>query len=66
MQINILEQRILKAEDGLFLTNGKTIVTVVVLGKEANITDWREITTEEKTKLEELINKEVYNSVLSE
>lgn len=52
-------QIILQAEDGKYLTDGKTIVTIVYLGKWDKPENWREITAEEKEALEKEWEEEV-------
>lgn len=54
------DQRILKLSDGNWLYNEKEkiITDFVLLGIEADETDWVEITSEEKSRLEALWNEE--------
>ena len=54
MQIQTYEQRVLIPEENKWLYNAeaKVISERVYLGKDADATDWVEITTEEKEVLE--------------
>lgn len=54
MKVETYEQRVLIAEEGKYLYNAsaKTIGTKAYLGKEADASEWVEITTEEKDALE--------------
>ena len=52
MKIEILEQRILTADEGHYLTNGDTLGKVVTLPIGADASVWREITEAEKEALE--------------
>lgn len=54
MKVETYEQRILTPEEGKYLYNesAKVISDKVYLGKEADATEWVEITTEEKEALE--------------
>ena len=45
--------RILQASEGKYIYNGNTICRYVQLAPTANADDWREITEEEKTAIEE-------------
>ena len=47
-----ITQRILKADDGMFLTNGQTFAKTVILPVHADETVWTEITEAEKEQLE--------------
>lgn len=66
MIIESFEQRILKATDGhrLYNQKAKSIVNLVYLGKEADASEWVEITEEECAEIlkqkeaEELLNEE--------
>lgn len=55
MQIETYEQRILIPEDGKWLYNATADVVSdkVYLGKEADASEWVEITEDEKRKIEE-------------
>ncbi len=53
MQSKIVEQRILTADDGMFLTNGETYGKTVVLPADADHSVWREVTEAELPKEEE-------------
>ena len=48
-----IQVRILQASEGKYLYNGDTICRFVQLAPTANADDWREITEEEKTAIEE-------------
>ena len=48
-----IQVRILQASEGKYLYNGETICRYVQLAPTANAEDWREITEEEKTAIEE-------------
>lgn len=48
-------QLILKADEGKYLYNGTTFGTTVVLPRDADASNWREITEEELPKEEEPI-----------
>ena len=48
-----IQVRILQASEGKYLYNGNTICRYVQLAPTANAEDWREITEEEKTAIEE-------------
>lgn len=54
MKVETYEQRVLIPEDGKWLYNAsaKVISDKVYLGKEADASEWVEITTEEKEELE--------------
>ena len=53
-------QRVLTPSDGMWLYNEKEkiISDLVFLGVEANESDWVEITSEEKSKLEDFWNED--------
>ena len=53
MTMETIQVRILQASDGKYLYNGDTICRFVQLAPTANAEDWREITEEEKTSIEE-------------
>ena len=53
MKTQIVEQRILTADEGMFLTNGETYGKTVVLPVDADHTLWREVTEEELPAEEE-------------
>lgn len=42
-----IKQIILKADEGMYLTNGETFGTTVVFPENADVSAWREITEEE-------------------
>lgn len=48
-----VKQVILTADDGMYLTNGKTYGKTVVLPESADQTEWREVTEAELPKSEE-------------
>lgn len=48
-----IQVRILQASEGKYLYNGDTICRFVQLAPSANADDWREITEEEKSAIEE-------------
>ena len=53
MKIEIVEQRVLTADEGMTLTNGDTYGKTVVLPITSNTADWREITDSEAEQLQE-------------
>ena len=55
MTTEIVEQRILTADEGMYLTNGDSIVKTVVLPINADASVWYEITEE---KAQEICDKE--------
>ena len=61
MKIQTYEQRILIPEEGKYLYNesAKVISDKVYLGKEADASEWVEITQEEKEALERELFSEV-------
>lgn len=58
MKKETITQTILKADEGMYLTNGETVATTVVLPEGADASVWQEITEEEKDKMEEMLNGE--------
>ena len=52
MQVKIVEQRVLTADEGMTLTNGETFGKTVVLPTSANADNWHEITDEEASRLQ--------------
>lgn len=56
MKTETITQKILTAEEGMFLTNGESIVTTVVMPADADTAVWVEITAAQKEKMEEEIN----------
>lgn len=60
MQIETYEQRILTPEEGKWLYNATADVVSdkVYLGKDADASEWVEITEEEKAEIEARQNKE--------
>lgn len=47
MKSETITQRILTADEGMYLTNGESVVETVVLPVDADASIWREISTEE-------------------
>lgn len=47
MKTQIVEQRILTADEGMFLTNGETYGKTVVLPADVDHSVWREVTEAE-------------------
>ena len=58
-----IQVRILQASDGKYLYNGETICRYVQLAPSANAEDWREITEEEKTAIEEEQERKVNEEI---
>lgn len=52
------KQTVLKAEEGMMLTNGETFGKVVYIGKNDDENNWREITLEEAEELQKLKESE--------
>ena len=52
MKIEIVEQRVLTADEGMTLTNGETFGKTVVLPVSADANTWHEITDEEVARLQ--------------
>lgn len=52
MKLKKITQNILLADDGMYLTNGETFGTTIVLPESASVEEWKEITKEEKEALE--------------
>lgn len=52
MKTEIVTQRILKADDGMVLTNGETFGKTVVLPADADESVWHEITEAEKEQIQ--------------
>ena len=52
MKTETITQTILTADEGMYLTNGESIATTVVLPLGADVSVWNEITEEEKEKME--------------
>jgi hypothetical protein len=46
-----IKQIILKADEGMYLTNGETYGKTVVLPEGASVNDWHEINEEEYEKI---------------
>ena len=53
MKKETIKQIILTADDGMYLTNGKTYGKTVVLPETANTDDWYEITDIEYNRITE-------------
>ena len=53
MKTQIVEQRILTADEGMFLTNGETYGKTVVLPADADHSVWKEVTEDELPKADE-------------
>ena len=53
MKTETITQRILTADEGMFLTDGETYGKTVVLPMNADPTEWREVTEAELPKNEE-------------
>ena len=55
MKTQIVKQRILTADEGMYLTDGETYGKTVVLPADADCSVWHEVTEEElpKEKIEE-------------
>ena len=49
----IVEENVLKADEGMMLTNGETFGNVVYLGFNDSADNWHEITDEEAQALQE-------------
>ena len=58
MKTKTITQRILTADEGKYLTNGKTFGKTVVLPTDADHSVWYEITEAEKETMEEMLNEE--------
>lgn len=52
MTVEIIEQRVLTADEGMCLTNGETFGKTVVLPASADAEAWREISDEEAARLQ--------------
>ena len=50
MKTETITQRILTADEGMFLTDGETYGKTVVLPMSADPTEWREVTEDEVPK----------------
>lgn len=51
MKTQIVEQRVLTADEGMYLTNGETYGKTVVLPADADHSVWHEITDAEYAKI---------------
>lgn len=49
-----ITQIILKADEGMYLTNGETYGKTVILPETANENEWHEITEEEYNEINEI------------
>ncbi len=56
MKTETITQTILTADEGMYLTNGESVVSTVVLPLGAEVSAWWEITEAEKAELEETEN----------
>lgn len=54
MKEQIIRQRILTADEGKYLTDGKTYGKTVVIPGEGDASHWREVTEEELPETEDL------------
>lgn len=52
MKKETITQTILKADEGMYLTNGETYGKTVIIPESANENDWHEITEEEYQALQ--------------
>lgn len=52
MEIKTVEQRILTADEGKYLTNGETYGKTVVLPADADFSVWKEVSEDELPKEE--------------
>ena len=53
MKMETVEQRILTADEGMYLTDGETAGKTVVLPANSDFSKWREITEEEYNTMQE-------------
>ena len=58
MKTQIIEQRILTADDGMYLTDGETYGKTVVLPADADHSVWHEVTEDELPKEETSVEME--------
>lgn len=58
MKTKIIEQRILTADDGMYLTDGETYGKTVVLPADADHSAWHEVTEDELLKEEASVEME--------
>lgn len=56
MKTQTITQKILTADEGMYLTNGESVAKTVVLPVEADASVWQEITEAEKEEMEALEN----------
>ena len=59
MKTETITQRILTADEGMYLTDGTTIGKTVVLPESADTTAWKEITEAEAKEMEEKANENI-------
>lgn len=52
MKTRTITQRILTADEGMYLTNGESVAKTVVLPADAEVSVWQEITEAEKEEME--------------
>lgn len=52
MKTQTITQKILTADEGMYLTNGESVAKTVVLPADADASVWQEITEAEKEKRE--------------
>lgn len=55
MKSEIVNQRILTADEGMYLTHGESVVKTVVLPLDADASVWQEIT---EAEAQEILNKQ--------
>ena len=53
MKMKTVQQRILTAESGLYLTDGKTYGTTVVLPADADFSQWKEVSRQQLPREED-------------
>lgn len=58
MKTQIVQQRILTADEGKYLTDGETYGKTVVLPADADHTVWKEVTPDRLPKDEEIMAQE--------
>ena len=52
MEMKTVQQRILTADEGMYLTDGQTYGTTVVIPADADYSVWKEVTEDELPKEE--------------
>lgn len=60
MKNTTITQRILTADDGMYLTDGETYGKTVVLPADADYFVWKEVTEDELPKVEDIQNIDIY------